>query len=203
MIKAACAIVINDDGKVLISKRSKGKKEYPGVWEMPGGKFEDGENVDQCIKREIKEELDIDVEFIKLLCCYNVSIYNVYYCLCYSKCENIKFNSEIENYKLIDIENYKNYDMIENNHNIIEKYLTDIQLAILNKKIDTTNTELELYKSLFKTHKRSVVYNLKIKKKNGKKLWIDKIHTDKMFLKTLDQDAEIIEWLKPKKCEKF
>ena len=61
MIKAACAIIVNDDGKVLISKRSKNKKEYPGVWEMPGGKFDEGENVEQCIQREIKEELDINI----------------------------------------------------------------------------------------------------------------------------------------------
>ena len=185
MIKAACAIIVNDDGKVLISKRSKNKKEYPGVWEMPGGKFDKDENVEQCIQREIKEELNIDIEFIKLFCCYNVNIYNVYYCLCYSKCENIKFNSEIENYEFIDIKNYKNYDMIENNHNIIKTYLHEIDMFIINNRLKKCEKELEFYKSVFKTHTRSVIQNLKIKKKNGKKVWIDKIHTDKMYLRNI------------------
>ena len=202
MIKAACAIIVNDDGKVLISKRSQNKKEYPGVWEMPGGKFDDGENIEQCIQREIKEELDIDVEFVKLFCCYNVNIYNVYYCLCYSTCKNIKFNSEIEKYEFIDIKNYKNYEMIENNHNIIKTYMNEIQMFIINNRLKECEKELELYKSVFKTHSRSVIHNLKIKKKNGKKVWIDKIHTDKMYLKTLDMDDEIKEWLKPTKCER-
>ena len=202
MIKAACAIIVNDDGKVLISKRSQSKKEYPGVWELPGGKFDEGENVKQCIQREIKEELDIDVEFVKLFCCYNVDIYNVYYCLCYSKCENIKFNSEIEKYEFIDIKNYKNYDMIENNHNIIKTYLNEIEMFIINNRLKKCEKELELYKSVFKTHSRSVIHNLKIKKKDGKKVWIDKIHTDKMYLKTFDMDNEIKEGLKPKKCER-
>lgn len=202
MIQAACAIIVNDDGKILISKRNKNKKEYPELWEMPGGKFDKGENVEQCIKREIKEELNIDIEFVKILCSYNVNIYNVNYCLCYSNCENIKFNSEIEKYEFIDINNYNKYEMIENNHNIFKTYLYEIEMYIMNKQLEKYKKELELYKSVFKTHKRSVIQNLKIKKKNGKNIWIDKIHTDKTFLKTLDLDEEINEWLKPIKCER-
>lgn len=66
----------------------------------------------------------------------------------------------------------------------------------------STKDELNFYKSIFKTHRNSVVYNLYIKYKNGKRLWIDKIKTDKYELKQLDEDEDIKEWLKPIRCER-
>ena len=53
------AIITDAEGRVLIGQRPEGKA-LPGLWEFPGGKQEDGETVEQCIVREIKEELDVD-----------------------------------------------------------------------------------------------------------------------------------------------
>tara|TARA_B100001175_G_C19046682_1_gene419993 strand:- start:165 stop:431 length:267 start_codon:yes stop_codon:yes gene_type:complete len=64
------------------------------------------------------------------------------------------------------------------------------------------NSELELYKSLFNSHRNSVVYNLKIKKKNGKNVWIDRIRDSHEKILELDMDNEVKEWLKPVKCER-
>ena len=63
-------------------------------------------------------------------------------------------------------------------------------------------SELQFYKSLFKTHRNSVIYNLKIKKKNNKKVWIDHIRENREKILELDMDDEVKEWLKPIKCEK-
>jgi len=46
------------EGKVLIATRPKGG-HLEGLWEFPGGKQEEGENLKECLKREIKEELGI------------------------------------------------------------------------------------------------------------------------------------------------
>ena len=54
----AAAIIFNRDGKILIAKRKKGEK-LEGYWEFPGGKLEDGETPQQCIEREISEELGV------------------------------------------------------------------------------------------------------------------------------------------------
>ena len=70
-----------------------------------------------------------------------------------------------------------------------------------NKLIECSR-ELELYKSIFKSHRNSAVFNLKIKKKNGKPVWVDRIRDGKEYLSTLDSDDEILEWLKPVKCER-
>jgi len=55
------AIIINDENKILIGQRPEGKA-LAGLWEFPGGKQEEGETVEQCIKREIKEELSVQCE---------------------------------------------------------------------------------------------------------------------------------------------
>ena len=64
--------------------------------------------------------------------------------------------------------------------------------------------ELEFYKSIFKTHYSSVIFNLKIKKVNGKRIWVDriKINSDYKLLNTLDKDNDVIEWLTPVRCER-
>jgi A/G-specific adenine glycosylase len=48
------------EGKYLIQARPKGKS-FEGSWEFPGGKREKGENFRQCVKREIQEEVGINV----------------------------------------------------------------------------------------------------------------------------------------------
>lgn len=53
--------IIEKDGKVLIAKRKTGTC-IGANWEFPGGKLEDGESLEKCLKRELKEELDIEVE---------------------------------------------------------------------------------------------------------------------------------------------
>ena len=59
MIKVTAAIII-DSGKAFIAKR-KPPGRMPGMWEFPGGKIEDGETPEQCLKRELLEELAIEV----------------------------------------------------------------------------------------------------------------------------------------------
>lgn len=60
MTTVIAAIIMKDD-KVLIAQRAEGQK-LAGKWEFPGGKMEDGETPEEYLKREIKEELDIDIE---------------------------------------------------------------------------------------------------------------------------------------------
>ena len=55
-----CAALIFDGDKVLLTSRPE-HQEHSGYWEFPGGKTEAGEKPAQCLKRELKEELDIEV----------------------------------------------------------------------------------------------------------------------------------------------
>ncbi|WP_408605579.1 A/G-specific adenine glycosylase [Crocosphaera chwakensis] len=59
--KIGVAVIYNDAGLILIDRRPE-KGLLGGLWEFPGGKIEPDETVEDCIKREIKEEIDIEIE---------------------------------------------------------------------------------------------------------------------------------------------
>ncbi|HUV79022.1 MAG TPA: NUDIX domain-containing protein, partial [Desulfobacterales bacterium] len=59
IIRVTAAIFVND-GMLLIAKR-KPTARLPNLWEFPGGKIEPNETPKACLKRELKEEFDVDV----------------------------------------------------------------------------------------------------------------------------------------------
>lgn len=63
-VRVVAAIIIEND-KVFATQRGYG--EFKDGWEFPGGKIEPGETPEEAIVREIKEELDTEVEVIELL----------------------------------------------------------------------------------------------------------------------------------------
>ena len=65
--KIVTAAVIEKDGHVLIAKRRQGSR-FAGKWEFPGGKLEKGETPEQCLKRELLEELEIVTDIGNLIC---------------------------------------------------------------------------------------------------------------------------------------
>jgi len=66
MVKVTAA-VLEKDGKILIAKRKKGDR-LGGKWEFPGGKLAIGETPEECLKRELKEELDLEAEIGEFIC---------------------------------------------------------------------------------------------------------------------------------------
>ncbi len=60
-MKEVTAAIILKSNRVLIAKRAPGEN-LAGKWEFPGGKIEPGETPQECLKREIREELDVDIE---------------------------------------------------------------------------------------------------------------------------------------------
>lgn len=63
-VRVVAAIIIND-GKVFATQRGYG--EFKDGWEFPGGKIDAGERPEEALVREIKEELDTEVEVKELL----------------------------------------------------------------------------------------------------------------------------------------
>ncbi|MGJ5675216.1 MAG: 8-oxo-dGTP diphosphatase MutT [Nostochopsis sp.] len=55
------AVIWNDQGQILIDRRRQ-EGAMGGLWEFPGGKIELDETIEECIQREIKEELGIVIE---------------------------------------------------------------------------------------------------------------------------------------------
>ena len=63
-IRVVAAIII-DNGKVFATQRGYG--DFKGGWEFPGGKIDVGETPEEALVREIKEELDTEIEVLELL----------------------------------------------------------------------------------------------------------------------------------------
>ena len=59
-VDVAVGVLIDADGNFLLTSRPQGKV-YAGWWEFPGGKLEAGESVEAALRRELHEELGIEI----------------------------------------------------------------------------------------------------------------------------------------------
>lgn len=64
MIDIIDVILTNKNNEIYIQQRSPNSKSYPSTWELPGGKIEKTESHKDCIIREIKEELNLEIKNI-------------------------------------------------------------------------------------------------------------------------------------------
>ena len=79
------AAILHRDGAYFATQRGYG--EFEGMWEFPGGKIEQGESSEDALKREIQEELGIDITIDEFLCTTNYdypSFHLTMHCYIYS-----------------------------------------------------------------------------------------------------------------------
>lgn len=127
-----CAGIIEDEntGKTLIAQRKSDSKLEPNKWEFPGGKIEFKEEPKDCLKREIKEELNLEISVEDLLDVYS-HIYNkdgleyhivlITY-LCKYISGEIK-TIDCQDYSWINLEEFSKYNYADADVQIIEDYL--------------------------------------------------------------------------------
>lgn len=125
-IKVSAGVLI-DNGKVLITRRAS-KENFAGGWEFPGGKLEPGETPQECLSRELKEELDIDVavgEFCTdVIHKYETICVNLiaYYCTMVQGEISLSVHDQ---YQWIKIEDLLDYDLLAADVPIAEKVMED------------------------------------------------------------------------------
>ena len=61
------AVILNEKNQVLLMKRGTGCRNCVGYWAIPGGCIDHFEAVEDAVKREIKEEIGVDIEILQLL----------------------------------------------------------------------------------------------------------------------------------------
>lgn len=73
MKKGTSIIFINNDFQVLLLKRDNNKNiPFPDYWDVPGGHIENGETPEECIVREMKEEIEKEIKNPVLFSIYNM-----------------------------------------------------------------------------------------------------------------------------------
>ena len=100
--------------------------KLPLKWEFPGGKLELGENIETCIKREIKEEINIEIDIIRKLT-NNIHDYGEFQVnLIPFIAKHISgdiFLTEHNSYKLLDPSELLNLDWAEADLPIVEEFI--------------------------------------------------------------------------------
>lgn len=113
-IEVVCAIIIYDE-KILAVQRGP-QMSLPLKWEFPGGKIEKNETEEACIKREVKEELNIEILLLKKLTTSffeypNISVELIPFVAQYLSGELVL--KEHQNYRLLSLSELNNLDWAE------------------------------------------------------------------------------------------
>ena len=121
------AAIINKGNKIMIAKRNYG--EFNGLYEFPGGKVEPGETKEEALKREIREELEVDIAidhfFMKATYDYPTFHLDMDCYLCHLLDENIVLNDHSE-IKWID-HNDESIEWLPADLQIIEKIKNELK----------------------------------------------------------------------------
>ena len=128
-LKVVVGGLIYQDKKILICQR-KEDGDHPLKWEFPGGKVKDFENSNEAIKRELKEELSIEINEIFFFDEYVYEYKELSKKLKLVFFSIFQFKGEIQNkvhqqLKWIDISNLSDYDFLEGDFKIINKLLNN------------------------------------------------------------------------------
>ncbi|MBN2131658.1 MAG: NUDIX domain-containing protein [Sedimentisphaerales bacterium] len=67
LVVAPKVMVRNPDGLYLFLRRSQASRHFAGKWEMPGGKTDPGETVEDCLVREAREETGLDIRLARVM----------------------------------------------------------------------------------------------------------------------------------------
>lgn len=124
MIKVAAAVILKGN-KALIAKRAKGDS-HGSKWEFPGGKAEKGESLKDCLKREIKEELDLDIKVGKKFETTKSESIELTSFLCEISSGNLKLNVH-EEFKWAEIRSLGKYDFAPADAGAVKK-LTGLKI---------------------------------------------------------------------------
>jgi len=144
MIRVTCAIIRNEENEVLVVQRDE-KSHNALKWEFPGGKVREDETEEECIIREIREELSIDI----IICSriedvgYDYGIKQIVLIpfIC-DTLDEVPFLSEHVAYKWLSPDHLKEVDFSEADIIVADNYLKDHLLADWSvKKAETTEDE--------------------------------------------------------------
>lgn len=115
------------DNKLLIVKRSMCTRGEYGLWELPGGRMEFGEQPEETLIREFSEEVGLEVEPIRPLNTWtflrdeNTQIVGITY-LCSFKGGEVRLSSEHLDYAWVTLQDLANYKLIPSIAEQIEKW---------------------------------------------------------------------------------
>lgn len=149
---AVRVLLTDQDGKILILKRSTDSKTNPGKWELPGGKVDQGESFDHALIREVYEEtnLKISLEHVVGASEQNLHIIRAVHIIMSGKIVEGELNlsSEHEGYAWVLIETLPDYELAD----WLQDYVNQTRgISTTEKSEDSENTLTPWIKSIKST----------------------------------------------------
>jgi 8-oxo-dGTP diphosphatase len=158
MIRVTCAIIRNEENEVLIVQRGE-KSDHPFKWEFPGGKIHPGETEEECIMREIKEELSIDIVICKRMAGteydYGKKLIHLFPFIC-DTLADLPFLTEHIAFKWLDPDDLGKVDFLEADAIVAEEYLRNYFL----QKVKRDNQSESVHQNYKEEDLRSMVGKL-------------------------------------------
>ena len=110
--------VIIDDNKVLCLRNERNE------WDFPGGKINFNDDIEECLKREVREETNLDIKNLKILKSFNlkfneVPVFIVLYTAIISCDSSISLSYEHNEYRFFSKSEIKDLSIIQDYKNII------------------------------------------------------------------------------------
>jgi 8-oxo-dGTP diphosphatase len=158
MINVTCAIIRNEENEILVVQRGE-KSDHPFKWEFPGGKLKGKETEEECILREIREELSMDIVICRRMddteYDYGIKQIRLIPFVC-DTLDELPFLSEHLAYKWIDPTDLKNVDFSEADVIVADNYLNDHKSA----EAHSVNVSEPVLKAFNEEDFRSMVENM-------------------------------------------
>ena len=109
LIDVVCGVVFNPENKILITQRGDKKNEFK--WEFPGGKTKQNESFYESIKRELFEELRIEVNPVEILHKTKFNRFKLIFIKCFLLNGNIVLKEHL-NHKWVNKNELSKYDFL-------------------------------------------------------------------------------------------
>jgi A/G-specific adenine glycosylase len=120
--QVTAAIIVND-GKILITQRQR-HDAFGGLWEFPGGKQEQGESLEQCLTREIFEELAVSIQIhehlFSLTHRYEKVKISLHFFLC-TILNGAPTCKEVQDWRWVDRSEFDNFSFAKADYKALEK----------------------------------------------------------------------------------
>lgn len=125
------AALLLNGSQILITKRPA-HKQQGGFWEFPGGKLQSGETPQEALKRELKEELDLDAEIGQIFeVVYHRYDWGPVLILAYEcrPLSGVIRNLEVADHRWVSSKELPNYDLLPADRPIVDKLLRQAKTA--------------------------------------------------------------------------
>jgi 8-oxo-dGTP diphosphatase len=208
MISVTCAVIRNDENEILVVQRGKAT-DHPFKWEFPGGKLAPGETDEECIIREVEEELSIEIVIRGKMAEVDHDYGHKQIILIPFICDTldeIPFLSEHVDYRWVEEKDLMTLDFSEADVFVAKNYLertkakklSDLQVIVQPSDILTDNTDLQ------------IIVNNMMSMKEAEWVAISAIENPAIFMKlfeySLSSDKRLAfraSWTLTKVCDRF